>query len=159
PGCTGRSQVIVRGQLNKDGRLTVVEVFRGNLDAKKQIVLRNGAALFSELNSVSKQAGPVEVVAFLGTWGARNADWDWGPVCGQTGVVRLVRDEVYAYLHSAAGLKETATIDRHPGYTRASFLAAVRRAVNIEKERQRLLALPASVKRMEQIVRLLRTLN
>ena len=151
--CTGEARLIVRGRLEKTGKLTVVEVYQGRFDKNKPLTLRNGAELYTHLNRVKKQDGTLEVVAFL----REDAGRGWEPFRGEAGMVRLEQQEVYALLEGDGlrGLRETPTLARHPRYNRATFLAALREAVDTGRERRRLLSLPRSTDRARKLLTLL----
>ena len=151
--CAGQAAVVVRGRLDRAGKLAVGEVYHGRLDRGKRLTLRNGAELHGRLNGVKKQDGALEVIAFL----RADAGRGWEPVRGEAGVVRLEADGIYALLDSdeLGGLREGTTLARHPRYSRAGFLAALRAALDTEKERRRLLALPRSAGRARKLLALL----
>jgi hypothetical protein len=155
--CTGAARVIVRGQLDKTGTLTVVEVYSGHPGKDKRLALRDGAELYARLNSVKKQGGALEVVAFL----RADAGRGWEPVHGEAGVVRLEPDGVYALLDAdeLGRVGRFPTIAKHPRYTRTTFLAALKAALDTEKERGRLLALPRSAERARKLLALLNKLE
>src|SRR5262245_58176489 len=71
PVCTGQARLIVRGHLDRAGKLTVRETYRGRVPGAAPLRLARGDEVFSALNGVDAQDGAIEVVAFLQEDGPR----------------------------------------------------------------------------------------
>jgi len=135
-----QARLIVRGALQENGEFTVQEVVAGPA-AQEKITIPNGAAIYGELQAAlgTPPGAPVEAIAFLG---AENR-----PVLGSAGLVGVVKGS--AHVRQPRSSRRSATRPEYFTVPSGDFLAAVREALALVQERERLLALSPSTERAE----------
>ena len=151
---TATAEWIVLGRLDAKGKLTVDATLKGKATAN-HLVPANGAEVFAALNKVEKQAGSVEVVAYL-----RKTNGEWEITHGELGVVGFFGNGVCLVHEDEANPRRGgAMLGRHPTLQREQFLKRARAAVAAIERRKVLLALPPSADRMSKIVAFLLNLE
>lgn len=149
----GDSSLIVRGNLNEQGNLSLHETFKGN-PLGQLLAISDGAKIYSNLweaVSVDPAASTnhIEVVAFLSGLDPNG----WMPVMGYAGLAGLAGTNVYLFGHG----KGMFVMSGHPqagraeDYKRESFYAAIRNEIRLDDELDALCRLPPSARRMREL--------
>jgi hypothetical protein len=150
--CVAGSQLIVTGQLSRDGQLRIDQVLEGKVDHSRTIHLSE-VGLKYRLGSQFDKRDVIDVVAFL----TKDGMAQWALVLGWEGLVIIEGNRACPYgVPSLAptetpelrGFIESSTFDRD------GFIAAIHRATTVAAEIDRLLEQPRSLERNRVLIRL-----
>ncbi len=155
--------LIVGGELDATGVLTVHEVIKGNVqgggEPPQRLRLEQGEYFFGLLKRAMQTdsplaQSPLAVVAFL----AEGHDQRWPLYLGEAGLVGLAQDHVYnvggPVFQPGQRVGAYGYVLR-PDFTVATFRQALHNALLAVQERDRLLALPRSASRMQRLLNFL----
>src|SRR5262245_34126681 len=142
---TEQADLVVHGRLDSIGKLTVDSALKGKPGAKS-LLLANGREMYTALNRLEKQTGPLEVVVYL-----RHEAGRWMIDTGEHGVVGFLGNGVYLVHDKGRFTEGGAKLGRHPTLLRGPFLKNARDAVAAWESRTRLLASEPSAERLGKI--------
>lgn len=150
--CVAGSQLIVTGQIHRDGQLRIDQVLEGKMEHPRTVQLSE-AGLKYRLGSQFDKRVAIDVVAFL----TKNGTGQWALVLGWEGLVVIEGNRACPYgvpylapteTPEMRGFIQSSTFDRD------GFIAAIHRAATMVAEINRLLEQPRSIERNRVLIRL-----